>query len=113
MRAKDHRGGVVHLGNDEAETNGVPVGDPDVVARGDDGVLREDGEGGYGAERERRVPRRRVHGEHGRGDGNRDGAPGGDGGHAKGRAVDVEVEEARVRLREEDEEPDGEPDAHE
>ena len=105
MRTEDHRGGVIHLTDDEAEADGVPVGHPDVVARGDDGVLREDGEGGDGAEREGRVPRRRVHGEHGRGDGDRDGAPGRDGGHAKGRAVEVEaevvVEEARVRLREE------------
>ena len=37
--ADPHSDGIEHLGNDECETDGVPVGYPDVPALGDDGVL--------------------------------------------------------------------------
>ena len=52
-----------------------------------------------------------MDGERRRGDGNGDGAPGGDCGHTKCLAIDVEVDKAWVGLGEEDEEADGEPDA--
>ena len=48
--AGTHGNGVVGLGHDEGETDGVPVGDPDPVLAWDPEVLHDDGEGGEDGE---------------------------------------------------------------
>ncbi len=112
-RANNHRKGVVHLRDDKPETDGVPVGDPDVVALGNDGMLEKYSEGGDESKSNGCVPRRRMDRQCRGCDSDSDRAPGSDGRHTKVGTIDFEVDKTRIGLGKEDEETDREPDADE
>lgn len=99
-----HGDRVVGLGNNETKTDGVPVGDVDMVLGGDDGVLGNNGEHRDDGEANGSHTRRQADGELGRDDGNGDSLPGSDGGSSEGALLGGSVSDAWVSLGEEDEE---------
>ncbi len=129
-RTGAHRDGVVDLGHDEGETDGVPVGDPVPVLLRDPEVLDDDGQDGEDAEcdrsvsgrlgdgckmmlvrRARKASWRRGRTELGGGDGDSNGSPCADAGRAvRALARLWRVQDAGRCGGEEDEEADVEED---
>lgn len=110
-RAGAHRDGVVDLGHDEREADGVPVRDPVPVLLRDPEVLDDDGQHGKDAERDRGESGGLGDGELGRRDGDGDGRPRADAGRAvRALARLWGVQDAGRRGGEEDEEADVEED---
>lgn len=112
VRTDDHGDGVVGLGNDEPETDAVPVRDPLVVLLRDKLMLDDYGGGGGDTHSDGGHARSFGDGKGGGGDGDGNGTPGGNGGHTERGALDLEVRKARVGSGEEDEQADAEPDTN-